>query len=232
MSNITNVPFSPAAAHVMSTADQRDLRPEVLNDDGSLRIVPASYYRATSPTERALLGNRAGLYGLPTSELIAWLEGRIAGRSAIEIGAGDGLISAVLGIPGTDSKMQDDPKVTALYKQIGQTTVPYGAHVKKLDAKDAIAQYKPQVVIAQWVTHQYKKDRHEAGGNIYGVNEEAVLARCEEYIFIGNEEVHKGKSIWNLPHEIFYPNWLFSRAINGSRDFIAVWPGTRPKVIK
>lgn len=232
MGNITNVPFAPADVHVMATGGERDLRPEVLNDDGSLRMVPASYYRATTPTERALLGNRAGLYGLPTSELIAWLGNRIAGRSAIEIGAGDGLISSLLGIPGTDSKMQDDPKVAAVYKQIGQPTVPYGSHIKKMDAKDAIAQYKPQVVIAQWVTHLYRRERHEAGGNMYGVNEEAILARCEEYIFIGNEEVHKGKSIWNLPHEIFYPNWLFSRAINGSRDFIAIWPGTRPKVTK
>lgn len=232
MAIIKNPTFSDATAHVLPTAGQRDLSPDIIGPGGMPCIAPAAYYRCTTATERAMLGNSAGLYGLPTLELIQWLGDRIAGRSAIEIGAGNGVIAEALRIPATDSKMQDDPKIAALYQQLGQPTVPYGDHVRRLDALDSIAHYKPQVVIACWVTHLYKRDRHEHGGNMYGVNEEALLARCEEYIFIGNEEVHKGKSIWNLPHEIFYPNWLFSRAVNGSRDFIAVWPGTRPKTLK
>lgn len=227
MAIINHVPMTNPTVHALSTAGQRDLSDDIMRG-GTPLIVPAAYYAQTTPIERAMLGNSNGLYCLPTLELIQWLQARIAGRSAIEIGAGNGVIAHALGIIATDSKMQDDPKVAAVYESMGQPTVRYGAHVKRLEAKDAIAQYKPQVVIASWVTHLYKRDRHEHGGNMYGVNEEALLARCEEYIFIGNTEVHKGKSIWNLPHEIFYPEWLYSRTVNGSPNFIAVFPGTRP----
>jgi hypothetical protein len=55
------------------------------------------------------------------------------------------------------------------------------------------------------------------------VDEAAIIASCEEYISIGNERVHAAKPIWALPHEKLTPPWLYSRALNGSADFIASW---------
>jgi len=61
------------------------------------------------------------------------------------------------------------------------------------------------------------------GGGSSGVDEEAIIASCDEYIFVGNEHVHAPKPIWSLPHEKLTPPWLYSRAVNGSRDFIGIW---------
>jgi hypothetical protein len=207
----------------------RDLAPDVLEADGRPRVMPASFYRQTTVNERALLGARYGLYGLPTQEQVAWLKSTINGRTAIEIGAGNGALADALGIPATDSRMQEDPAIAAHYAALGQTVVKYGDKVEKLDAAEALVKYRPQVVVASWVTHKYLEARHEAGGNMFGIFEESIIAACEAYIFIGNTKVHAGKSIWSLPHVKTEPDWVFSRAVNGSPDFIAVWGSNRPE---
>jgi hypothetical protein len=209
----------------LDTRGVRDLSPDLLAPDGSLQVMPAAYYRDTTVVERALFCQRHGIYGLLTEELIAWLRERLAGRSAIEIGAGAGHLARALGIRATDSKMQDDPSVSAWYAAHGQPTVQYGPHVERLEAKEAVRKHRPQVVIASWVTHRYRPNRHAAGGNMFGVNEEEIIQRCEEYIFIGNTQVHAGKSIWSRPHDMLHPDWLYSRAHNGTPEFIACWRG-------
>lgn len=201
----------------------RDIAPAVLAAPGKPRILPASFYQGTTPQERALLGVRHGIYGLPTEELVAWVRERIGGRRAIEIGAGHGAFAEALGIPATDNWQQSNPSIAQYYAALKQPVVKYGNHVEKLDALEAVAKHKPQVVVANWVTHKYRPERHAAGGNQDGVDEEALIQSCEAYIFIGNRSVHAGKSIWSLPHEIIEPDWLFSRATNGTADFIAVW---------
>jgi hypothetical protein len=210
---------------IIDIRNVRDRSDEVIAAPGRPRIMPADYYRATSVEERALLGARNALYGLPTTELVAWVSNEIGGRSAIEIGAGHGALAGALGIAATDNWMQQDPAVAAVYAATGQQAISYGPNVFKMAADEAIDYYKPQVVVACWVTHKWREDRPEAGGNMFGVDEEAVINACESYIFIGNEQVHRHKSIWNRPHRIIYPDWLYSRAHNGSRDFIAVWGG-------
>lgn len=91
------------------------------------------------------------------------------------------------------------------------------------DAAAAIAKYKPQVVIASWVTHRFDPSAPERGGSNTGVDEAGVVAACDEYIFIGNQQVHAAKPIWALAHERITPDWLYSRAMNGTPEFIAVW---------
>lgn len=223
MNQLPQINIGSLQTVAISTDQIRDLAPELLDELGYLRVVPAWVFEDTTRNERALFGNRHGVYGLLTTELIQWLQDRIGGRKAIEIGSGNGSLAYALDIPATDSKMQDNPIVAKLYENIGAPTVTYGPNVQRLPANDAVVVHKPKVVIAQWVTHLYKQSRHEAGGNMWGVNEERIIKSCEEYIFIGNEQVHAGKSIWSLPHEIIYPDWLYSRAANGSRNFIACW---------
>jgi len=201
----------------------RDISPLALDESGRLKLLPAEFWAGTTVHERAMLGVTRGLYGFPTVELIAWLKEVIADRLAIEIGAGNGILAQGLGIQATDNLMQLEPEVAQHYATLRQTTVPYGANVEKLDALSAISKYKPQVVISQWVTHKYDPNRHEAGGNQFGVNEEAVINSCETYISIGNLKTHAGKSIWSLPHKLLKPKFLYSRAFNGARDYIAIF---------
>lgn len=170
-----------------------------------------------------LFGVRHGLYGFPTEELCSFLRVRIRGRQAIEIGSGHGVLAKALGIPATDNRQQEDAEVRAHYAAIRQPTVPYGEHVEKLDAAAAVEKYRPAVVVACWITHRFDPSRPDAGGSATGVDEVAIIASCDEYIFIGNERVHAHKPIWALPHEKLTPPWLYSRAINGSRDFIGIW---------
>lgn len=219
----------PRDMMVLDPRTIRDISADILEAPGRPRVLPASYYRSTTPHERALACQRHGIYSLPTVELVEFLRDAIDGRSAIEIGAGNGALAAALGIPATDSMMQNDPSVAAIYQVTGQPVVQYGPNVERLDAAAAIAHHRPQVVLASWVTHKYDERRHGAGGNMFGVVEEDVLADCETYLFVGNNYVHRGKSIWTRPHDKIEPDWVYSRAINGSADFIAAWQGAKSK---
>ncbi|MCC5612034.1 hypothetical protein LC612_36205 [Nostoc sp. CHAB 5834] len=213
----------PIDAKVIDKRDVTDLSPLLLDATGNLKVVDSRVLQGTSLTDRVAFGVVNGLYLLPTTELIAALKLAIEGRSAIEIGSGGGLLAQSLGIPATDNKMQDWPHIRALYESMGQKAVPYGKNVEELDAVAAVRKYRPQVVIASWVTHKYDPNRQQAGGNEYGVIEEDILGACETYIFIGNRKVHAHKSIWARPHTLIEPPWLYSRAFNGTPDFIAIW---------
>lgn len=208
---------------ILDPNQTRDISPEVLDSNGRLRVLPAAYWASKSVEERALFGHNHGIYSFPTLELVEYLTELIDDRKAIEIGAGHGVLAEALGIPATDVKQQEMPEYRAYYEQLGQPIVSYGPNVEKLDGNDAVRKYKPQVVIACWVTHKYDPRRHSAGGNEIGVKEEKIVERCETYVLIGNEEIHKRKSIWKQPHTIEHPDWLYSRAHNGTPEFISVW---------
>lgn len=210
-------------AYFTNAASVRDISSLLLDKHGRLRVVPARSLEDTTAQERLVFGVRHGLYSFPTEELCEFIRARIKGKSAIEIGAGHGALAAALAIPATDNRQQDEPEIKAHYRQLGQPTVPYGDHVEKLDAASALRKYRPKVVVACWVTHLFDATRPEAEGSMFGVDEAELIASCDEYIFIGNERVHAHKPIWAIPHEKFAPPWLYSRAVNGSRDFIAIW---------
>ncbi len=50
-----------------------------------------------------------------------------------------------------------------------------------------------------------------------------LIATCDESIFIGNARVRAHKPIWAWPHEKLMPTLLYSCAVNGSADFVAIW---------
>jgi hypothetical protein len=215
--------------HTIDPTGVRDIAPDVLGDDGQVKVMPAAYYAGVSAKERSVFCVRHGVYCLPTIELIEFLKEAIGDRDAIEIGAGNGVIAAALGIRATDNRMQDTDLVRAYYGAIDQATVKYGENVEKLSARDAVRKYKPAVVVAAWVTHKYDQRRHEAGGNEFGVDESDVLKNCEQYMFVGNTQVHRGKEIWSKKPALDYPSWLYSRALNGSPDFVAIWEGGKAR---
>lgn len=201
----------------------RDLTPEVFDADGRFRIMDAEYWRKKSIEERGLLAVTHGMYVLPTTELVARLHELIGGRTAIEVGSGCGVLARSLGIPATDNRMQEEPEYRAIYKAMQQPVIAYGKNVERLTASEAVAQFRPQVVVAAWVTHKYNLLRPLAGGNEIGLDEESIIDAVETYVFVGNLQVHARKSIWSRPHEIEHPDYVYSRATNGTPDFIAVW---------
>lgn len=201
----------------------RDIAPEVLDENGRLKVLPASYWSTTTTAERALFGVTHAYYGFPTVELVEYLTKLINGRRAIEIGAGAGILAEALGIPGTDSHQQDLPKYKAIYALSQQPTVKYGPNVEKIDARTAVRKYKPEVVIGSWVTHKYDPKHPDMQGNEMGIDQKPIIRRVQTYVLIGNEHVHRNNPIHDLPHATLYPDWVYSRAMNGSRDMIEIW---------
>lgn len=214
---------------MLDEASVRDITGEVLDDHDRIRVLPAAYWATTTVEERALFGHRHGIYSFPTVELVDHLRTVIGGRTAIEIGAGNGVLAAALGIPATDSRQHEKEPFRDLYVpgRLGPP-VRYGDNIIECHASRAVRRYKPQVVIGCWVTWKYDPRRHEAGGNIVGVDDDDILDHCETYVNVGNELVHAPRKIWARPHQIIYPSFLYSRAHNGSREFIATWNGRRP----
>lgn len=215
---------SPEDAYVLNVTGLRDLAPEVMDDNGLPKIKPASFYAEATAEERAWLGLRHGLYLLPTFELLGWLARHIGERSAIEIGAGNGVMADALGIPATDSHLQDLPEIARYYIALGQPTITYGPKVIKLEASAAVKRFRPEVVIAAWITHRYNSRRQWAGGNQHGPNVDWIRDRVDEFVFIGNTETHKRHPLMAevYAEHVTYPEWLFSRA-RGGQDFIAWW---------
>lgn len=205
----------------------RDITPEVMGQDGRMRLLPAEYWAGTTAHERALFGWRHGIYGFPTIELVEHLRVVIGGRSAIEVGAGHGVLAEALDIPATDNFMQDQPKYRAILARAGQPPVRYGPNVIKCDANTAVREYAPEVVIASWLTHRYDPKRPGAGGNEAGPDEDDLVDNCCEYVFIGNAGVHLDKRIWRRLHRAESPPYVVSRQGDGAADFIATWWGLR-----
>ena len=170
-------------------------REDMFDAEGVLMARPSAFWTSKSRAEKMLFGHTHGLYLFPTTELVGEIHQMIGGRTAIEIGAGNGCLSRSLAIPGTDSFQQDDPRFAALYDLAGQPRVKYGAHVEKLCAREALVKYAPKVVVGTWVTHRYIPQRHDLGGNVVGVDEHEVLAMVDDYIFIGNTAIHATKPI-------------------------------------
>ncbi len=212
----------------MYTIDEdlvRDLSSDVLGPDGRIRVLPAEFWAGTTVAERALFGHYSGIYNFPTVELVDRLRELIAGRPAIEIGAGHGVLAQALGIPATDSFMQVKEPWRQVYDVHKLATAPYGPNVVDCDAYEAVRRYRPEVVVGCWVTHRFDPRRPWFGGNEVGVDDDDVLAHAE-YILIGNRGVHGKRAIWQRPHQVKYPPFVYSRAANHAAEFIARWDRT------
>lgn len=198
--------------------------PDLLDSSGVMKLVSAADLDAINPQSLKVWCHTESRYGLPTIELIDWLRAYLNGRSAIEIGAGAGDLAFHLGIRATDSLMQKQPEIAAYYKMIGQPIIKYPDWVEGLDGLAAIDKYKPEVVIASWVTQWVSPNSSkEAQGNMFGVKEDVLLSKGVVYVFIGNLEVHGQKAILRQPHRELNLPFLRSRAINPSLNRIFIW---------
>lgn len=207
---------------LIDTRNKRD--PGVMGalSNGVLQILPVEFWAPFTQEEIGLFCLRNGLYCLPTLELVNWLREHIAGRKAIEIGAGNGVLAKAVGIKATDSYMQAIPRVAALYTAAGQALVNYGDNVERLDAESAILRYSPEVVVGAWITHRYNPAENWREGNAYGPEENYIIERAE-YVNIGHTKVHAAKPVMGRIHSLFLPDWLRSRALSEGHNYIAVW---------
>lgn len=192
-----------------------------------LKVLSAEFYRRFAQNDLSAFCHKNGLYCLPTLELLDQLNSLIMtyspARNAIEIGAGQGAIGRGLGIISTDSMQQADPQMAALYALIRQPPVSYGSNVNKVDANTAVSRIKPDVVIGAWVTHKFNEAEPEREGNMWGIDEQAIVDQVRAYIVVGHDEVHARKPIMDLPHKTIKADYLFSRSLNTEGNSIFVW---------
>lgn len=197
-------------------------RDGALDQHGRLLVHPAAWWSRYTRDEIARFGHYHGYYAIPTEELVEWISTRIDGRKAIEIGAGSGVLGEALGITATDSRMQDNPTIRALYSSAYQPTITYGPRVKTFDAWVAVKTLKPRVVVAAWVTHKFVRAQDWRGGNTFGVNFAAILGLAD-LIFVGNEHTHRNSPLLDWTHEHYTFPWLISRAHTDAPNFVGVW---------
>lgn len=186
--------------------------------DGKLQVMPSSFYKSFSDNEIKNFMHENGIYVLPTTELLDWLKENIFGK-AIEIGAGNGALSRALGVPITDSRMQENPEIQLAYKLSGQPVIRYNDDVEKLTAEEAIQKYNPDTVFGCFITHKW----NGANGNYWGVDEIMLLKKVLQYIHVGNKDTHINSAILRFPHDEHYFDWLITRSANQSQNRIFVW---------
>lgn len=210
---------------VLPQVDLAPLEEALLRPDGQLALLLTSEYAKFSWDAMRLFCHKHARYGLPTKELVEFINKLIAGRSAIEIGAGHGDLGFHLGITRTDSKLQATPQVKAIYQATGQPTIDYPKSVIKMEALAAVKHYKPQVVVASWVTEYCAPHDNPGanGGSIYGVKEGHILDRVETYIMIGNLMTHGAKKIRDRAHDLYQAPFLRSRAHQPEGDCVMIW---------
>lgn len=188
-----------------------------------LRLHPASAWQAWPLDARRAWCGHAGIYGIPTTELIEWLQGYCREKRCVEIGSGNADLYFHLGIKGTDSFMQVRPDIVAHMVLLGQTPTTPPEDVEKTDAENIVRKMKPDVVIGSWITERFDASRAEVGGNMYGPRTDYIIERCGTYILIGNENIHARNKALRLPHKTFHFPWLVSRAREQTKNVIYVW---------
>jgi len=161
--------------------------------DGKIQPVSWEYIRKVPFRVRQNYCWRHGIYGLITNELVDFVRKHIAGKKAIEIGAGNGTLGRALGIPITDSHLQKE--LESYYLNLKQMPIAYPDDVERLTALEAIEKYQPDIVVGSWITHKYSGIQHHLGGNIFGVDEIAIMQKVNQYILLGHKKIHEQKPL-------------------------------------
>lgn len=171
----------------------------------------------------SLFCHRHALYQIPTVELIDFIKNEIGCAQVIEIGSGNGCMGRSLGVKLTDNKMQQLPEIINHYAILKQPVITYGDDVEKIDAISAVKKYKPQVVVASWVTHFWLPGM--TSGNVYGIKEEELFENgVEKYIHTGNSDTHQYKPILNkYPVKKYKFPWIISRSMKRELNEIYIF---------
>ncbi len=98
------------------------------------------------------LVQKKGIYCFYTRELIKALAMMIGRQSCLEIAAGDGTLSRFLAEEGVN--------IAATDNQSWQHAIEYPDDVQKIEAKQALQRYQPEVVICSWPPPANHFERH------------------------------------------------------------------------
>lgn len=207
---------------IVDTNNVTDISKYLLDANGRIILHKSEFYKKFNQDSLRHFCHQHARYGIPTVELIDCVKRIIGGRSAIEIGAGAGDFGYHLGIPMTDSKLQSDPKIRAMYDGAGQPTINYPSDVIRLEAIEAIYRYKPKVVVGSWIT-PYSPKQTNFRSSPYGVKMEKILNLVETFVLVGNLDIHGCIPIRSRFHEVVQGDWLVSRASCQSNNCIMVW---------
>lgn len=197
----------------------------LLVKDGKIIPVPANELKRFSQNNISVFCLKHGIYQLPTTELIEWLqkethEQRKVENNVIEIGSGNGCIGRNIPVPMFDNHLQNTPEIKAIYEKFKQPTITYGKDVKNMTANEAIDKFLPHTVIGCWVT-QYGAHHSVVDSNPFGVKELDFQGKIKRYIVVGNENVHSKKLILDkVPYTIFKPSWLVTRSMQPEANVI------------
>jgi hypothetical protein len=131
-----------------------------------------------------------GIYCFYSRALIEALAGMIASRSCLEIGAGDGTLTRFLKNQGV--------QLTATDNHGWKNAVTYPEWVIKLDAREALTTYKPEVVICSWPPAQNDFERHVF--NTPSVQLYIVIGSRHQIAF-GNWNDYKRQSTFDLEED-------------------------------
>jgi hypothetical protein len=212
-------------SHIIDTRNLRDPAEHgALDKAGRLLVLPAAFWDAFKQEEICTFCVKNGFYHVPTIEFCEWLRTLIGpDLQALEIGAGNGVQAAYLGMRATDNYLQTWPDIKQLYGDLEQATVPYGRNVEKVDGLVAAKHYGADVIVAAWVTHKYDKRFPQKGGNMYGVDEGKLLKLVKSYVHIGHTRVHQTKLIRAQVHRAYTPPGLVCRALAPGHAQVLVW---------
>ena len=192
-----------------------------------IRPVPFSEIEHDTAATLNMVMQALGLYTFPTRELTDWLAAEIDDdpelepHTAIEICCGTGWIGRTLGIPITDSRLQEQEDVRKAYVAQGAVPIDYPMDVEPLDALSAIRRYEPEYVIASYCTHLYGTGSLKSG-NSFGVDTRWVRSHCRRFYHIGNDDIHSRDPLMRLPHRRLRFPWLVTRG-NSDHARIYVW---------
>ncbi|HEY9879016.1 MAG TPA: hypothetical protein V6D29_11200 [Leptolyngbyaceae cyanobacterium] len=184
------------------------------------KLLPAAFYKDIPLQSLRAWCVRRAIYQIPTIELVDWLKNKIAGKRAIEVGSGNNGLCHYLGIQGTDNRCQQLPEVITLYEMAGQVPTNPADSIKTLDAVDAVKRYKPDIIVASWIT---QKKLVQGNGNQYGPEEEKIVDSGRVYIHIGNVDIHGDKRILSRPHQKIVAPGLVSRSAYPDLNCVYVW---------
>jgi hypothetical protein len=131
-----------------------------------------------------------GIYCFYSRELIKSIAGMIASRSCLEIGAGDGTLTRFLQKQGV--------QLIATDNYGWDKAIDYPECVVKLDAREALATYAPEVVICSWPPSKNDFERHVF--NTPSVQLYIVIGSRHQFAF-GNWIDYKQQSAFDLEED-------------------------------
>ncbi|MEX1029154.1 MAG: hypothetical protein WDZ91_03800 [Paenibacillaceae bacterium] len=159
-------------AHMLRMTDITYLEELLITEDGTLNVLPYHKLKDIPQSAISQFCVQHGYYLIPTVELVFFIKEEIGQSPAIEIGSGSGTLCKALGIVGTDNYMQMWADVKEAYESAHQKPISYGAHVQRIAARDAIRKYRPDVIVAAWVTRRLPPLRSKRRLFFY------LLSRC------------------------------------------------------